>query len=173
MYVRRPALLDMAREADPAMSRFTVRRCAVMASVAVAFLAVAMAVSIAIGQDAPVERFYEGTVGADPSVPIQVRLNVEDGQGQNAVVRAQNVPVRCAGETVETRNLILSDATFLSNRIFEGRAYNPPPPGSGARQLFKVRGRLIGGGRARGFLFYFDTRCSTDGLLRWIAERTP
>ena len=125
--------------------------------------------TLAIGHDGAGERLYQGTLSADASTLIRVTVS-DEGRGQRAVFEAQNVPVLCADETTARREFLPITAKFENTKSFEGRRYNPPSE-AGARQLFKMRGRLMGGGRATGFLFYFDEDCSTDGLLRWTAER--
>ncbi len=125
--------------------------------------------TLAIGQGAG-ERSYEGTLAADASTLIGVTIGFEGGRGQAAAFEAENVPVLCEGETTARRDFLPITAKFEDTQTFEGRRYNPPSE-AGARQLFKVKGRLLGGGRASGFLFYFDEECSTDGLVRWTAAR--
>lgn len=132
---------------------------------AIAVTSAAMAIGQATG-----ERSYEGTLAADSSTLIAVTITLQAGRGQAASFEAENVPVLCEDETAARREFLPITAQFESRRAFEGRRYNPPSE-AGARQLFKVKGRLLGGGRASGFLFYFDEECSTDGLLRWTAAR--
>ena len=141
-------------------------RGAVLAGSAIAMITLGTA--LAIGGSG--ERGYEGALTADTAAMIRMSMSLDEGRGQRAVFEAQNVPVLCADETTARREFLPITAKFENTKSFEGRRYNPPSE-AGARQLFKMRGRLMGGGRATGFLFYFDEDCSTDGLLRWTAER--
>jgi len=94
---------------------------------------------------------------------------------------ASQGPFTCEGDaTASTKSSPVIVAEFKGDRVFEGRLYLIPGPSNSAGEMFKVQGKMLGGGRAKGFFFWFFDpsdrpenfpECSSEGLLRWTAER--
>lgn len=111
---------------------------------------------------------YAGTIAAPGSPAISVLIGRDEtGEKPTATVDPAAIPVLCAGHETEEREFPAIEAPKRGPGRYEQRSYSYAP--SGARQLFKVEVREKEDGRLRGFVFYFDTRCSSDGLLRWNA----
>jgi hypothetical protein len=119
----------------------------------------------------PTVRSYTGSLRGYSETSVQLTVSDRGGEADNAAsVEARSVPTLCEGETDSQIDFPPISVHFFGRRTFEGQRYYQEPS-AGARQLFKVYGRLVGGGQARGFVFYFDDNCSTDGLLRFVLAR--
>lgn len=125
---------------------------------------------------------YRGALNDDPEASVAFELTTRAGVPTKAKFEADRFPILCEGDAAPLRiSHPRVTVEFLGPRVFEGRVI--PPPRGGLTELFKLQGRLLGDGRARGFIFYSrdgydppdepenDAECSTDGLLRWTADR--
>jgi hypothetical protein len=122
---------------------------------------------------------YSGQFVADSEAPLDFKVLSRRGEPVKVRFNGRGIPIRCEDEPVLRRYDRLGvTAKFLSPRTFEGRIV--AIPNEGFRELFKLQGRLRSGGRAQGFVFYWrdtgdepetDDECSTEGLLRWTADR--
>lgn len=128
-------------------------------------------------------RPYQGGFVDDPEASVRFDVTVKDGVAKKAKFEAVNFAVVCEGEDSPRRmSFGPMSVRFVGPRVFEGRE-RPIPQDDGFQYLSKFEGRLLGGGRANGFVFYREddydppagtenlAECSTDGLLRWKAER--
>ena len=122
---------------------------------------------------------FAGQFITDAEAAVDFKVISRGGEPVKVRFNARGIPIRCEDEPALRRYDRLGvTAKFLSPRTFEGRIV--AIPNEGFRELFKLQGRLLSDGRAQGFVFYFrdtgdepetDDECSTEGLLRWTADR--
>lgn len=113
----------------------------------------------------------EGTVG----------FEFAEGGGRRIRFGAEGIPLTCDDGTSQPALPVPLDIRIRRNGRFTEENYHID--GSGTEEYFEVGGRLLGQGRAKGFVFLlFDPDdgpsvhypdCSTLGRLRWTAERVP
>jgi len=111
-----------------------------------------------------------------------VRLAVHNEDQAQVTFDATHVAVWCEGAAdPQPVDFPSTTVRLRKSGFFEGRQRSLAS--GGLLRLFKFEGRLLEGGRAKGFVFYFsdpldqsadenEAECSTAGLLRWRATRT-
>ena len=124
---------------------------------------------------------YAGEFVADPEATVDFELIKRNGVPSKLRFNARGIQILCEDDSRSRRYDRLGvEAEFLGPRVFEGRII--PIPNRGFQELFKLQGRLRSDGSAQGFVFYWQTdsgetldekvvECSTEGLLRWTADR--
>jgi hypothetical protein len=110
----------------------------------------------------------------------RVQLQLRGGAHAPESVRFQATEVVLACETESSRATLGPITVRFDGRdSFEGASYSVAADGSAS--YLKLRGRLLPGGRAQGYIFYFEQHpetapyeadCSTNGgRYRWHARR--
>lgn len=127
------------------------------------------------------KRSYEGALSSDSAAPIEATVVMRGGEPRRATFQVQSFPFICEGDdSPRQKDSPVIEAAFNGGRVFEGRLYGPPGASNEAGEMFKVQGKMLSDGRLKGFFFWFFDpedypenfpECSTDGLLRWTAER--
>jgi hypothetical protein len=141
----------------------------------------AVAASATYAQGPPTTAHYAGALTGDPAATVELDVTRSGGRSQEAVFHLSDFTYYCENDPVAHHAPFPTlKAQFRTKRLFERRAYQAVGPNSTAAYLFKVQGELLGDGRSKGFVFYFvkpsdapEAECSTAGLLRWKADRTP
>lgn len=124
-------------------------------------------------------RAYVGQVGDDPAATVS--LIVEKSGPRQARFEAENFEVQCDDGTTLRARIPPQDFSFQSKRVFQGERYSSMAMG---QVFYKVRGKLLSGGRAKGYILFIgdqfdppggifsdDPDCSSRGRLRWTASR--
>jgi hypothetical protein len=129
----------------------------------------------------PTPGTYRGTLAEDPAASIAFDVSPTG----EVLFRADQVPIGCEGSSSEQRyDFAPGTSQLLGGGFFEGRRRLLPDEETGFQELFKYQGVVRRDGSVHGFVFYasdlYDPAtgpsqpgCSTDGLLRFTAERTP
>jgi len=150
-----------------------------MKRIALIALLVALATSPLSSAGVTRGQTYTGQFVADPEATVDFEVIRRGGVPVKVRFNARGIPLRCEDEPApRLYDRLGVTAKFVGPRAFEERII--PFPNGGFRELFKLQGRLLSDGRAQGFVFYWrdtgdetatDSECSTEGLLRWTADR--
>jgi hypothetical protein len=128
----------------------------------------------------PTGRFvrYTGTVPGDSlseGIKLKVKKRVRDGPDVNRGVEFSGSFTKHCDDGTVRRGGTISSIGFDTKRRFRGKDEDFL---DGDYSVTRLKGRLLGDGRARGWVsdvdqFQEESRpdCTTDGRLRWRAER--
>jgi hypothetical protein len=137
--------------------------------------------TIGVAPAAPAFGSYQGPFVDDPTA--NVRFQVERASGKRVVIfEVDNLAVTCDDGNVDRANLSPVKVPLRSHNVFRTVSYTNNEV---FQTYLEVKGRLLGGGRAKGFVLYvadyldFPSAppgsglpdCSTLGRRNWTAER--
>jgi hypothetical protein len=123
-------------------------------------------------------KYYKGTVVGDSAATVAFRIRVSDkGERRWAEFQFANVQIFYEDGTVGRESAPLNLFRFRTRHIFHNGDLAAQ---ANLASFYEVRGELLGGGRARGYLemavdFYNPPPpdWSTGGRVYWKAQRTP
>lgn len=169
-----PALAEMH-------SHLSVRRAAPIAAMLALLLAMLL-IGPAAGGGPREQISYVGKLdGYKRFKDIRFTIERQGDRNLSASFKARDVPLVC-DNTFPDMDFPRVRFPFLGRRVFQGQHYERQP--NGDFTYYEVKGRLLSGGRAAGYLYYLDRpfdppgtedrlACSTGGglYIYWQARR--
>lgn len=150
-------------------------------AVIAALLASAAVVPLAATATTTDTRGFRGHfVGEDDRTAVAFEIRRRGGKNLTAQFRVRGLSLVCNG-TFPNRNFGPDRFKFIGPRMFQGQRYERL--GEGNWSYYEVQGRLLGRGRATGYVYYVQDSygdpesappdCNTGGQLydRWLARR--
>jgi len=127
-------------------------------------------------------RAYLGSLDANRHKGVEFRVSGSRTENLTARFRVERVDLVCEDGTFPEVDLGPITAEFIDSRAFQEQRYRREANRDWS--YFEVKGRLIGQGRARGYIYYVEDpydppgtpnrpECNTGGGLyySWTAER--
>jgi hypothetical protein len=128
------------------------------------------------------ERQYSGTVVGDPLATVNLTVEVRRGKPRSAIFGATDVQLFYDDGTTARESRLPRNGSFVGRRVFRYQEFELT---ESASFFYEVQGRLLAGGRAKGYLLYMANYHeqagagsqmlpdgSTHGRVRWTASRT-
>jgi hypothetical protein len=131
----------------------------------------------AFGESSSVEPDYAGSFADGSDAVIRFDVQRSNGVREKVELEALAVELACSDGSSQRASFQPATFRFRTKNVFYARkrSFNDD---IGSSSVYEVRGRLIPGGTARGYLaherqysFGFPPNCATNGRLRWAAEK--
>jgi hypothetical protein len=125
---------------------------------------------------------YTGEAPADPGAQVQLEVRKRGGENYRADFHIQDLTMTCSDGTTQ-RTQLGPEIRFTRKHTFYFLEEDEAP-NSGDLFTLEVKGRILDGDRARGYIAYDEDRqdppasgfpdlpdCSSNGKVRWRATR--